>query len=42
MIVIPAIDLKGGQVVRLRQGDFDQVTEYRSDPASMIRTCFCW
>ena len=38
MIVIPAIDLKGGQVVRLKQGDFDQVTEYSSDPASMARS----
>ena len=38
MIVIPAIDLKGAQVVRLRQGDFDQVTEYSSDPASMARS----
>lgn len=38
MIVIPAIDLKGGQVVRLKQGAFDQVTEYSQDPASMARS----
>jgi phosphoribosylformimino-5-aminoimidazole carboxamide ribotide isomerase len=32
MRVIPAIDLKGGQCVRLFQGDFDQVTVYSDDP----------
>jgi phosphoribosylformimino-5-aminoimidazole carboxamide ribotide isomerase len=30
--VIPAIDLRGGQVVRLRQGDYAQETHYASDP----------
>lgn len=29
---IPAIDLIGGQVVRLHQGDFNQKTTYSSDP----------
>ena len=32
MIVIPAIDIKGGKVVRLIQGKFDLVTEYSNDP----------
>jgi phosphoribosylformimino-5-aminoimidazole carboxamide ribotide isomerase len=32
MILIPAIDIKGGKVVRLFQGDFAQQTEYGSDP----------
>ena len=32
MEVIPAIDLRGGQVVRLRQGDYDQETVYSTDP----------
>ena len=32
MIVIPAIDLKDGQCVRLLKGEFDQVTEYKFDP----------
>ncbi len=31
--VLPAIDLRGGRVVRLRQGDFDQATTYESEPA---------
>lgn len=33
MVVIPAIDLKGGVCVRLRQGRRDAVTEYSDDPA---------
>ncbi len=35
MIIIPAIDLKGGKVVRLLQGDFDKVTIYNEDPVSV-------
>jgi phosphoribosylformimino-5-aminoimidazole carboxamide ribotide isomerase len=30
--VIPAIDLRGGQVVRLRQGDYAQETRYAHNP----------
>jgi phosphoribosylformimino-5-aminoimidazole carboxamide ribotide isomerase len=30
----PAIDLRGGRVVRLRQGDFDQETAYGDDPVA--------
>jgi len=30
--LLPAIDLIGGRVVRLRQGDFEQVTTYGVDP----------
>ena len=37
MEVIPAIDLLGGGVVRLFQGDFDQVTEYATDPVKLAR-----
>ena len=33
MLVLPAIDLKGGQAVQLRQGDFDQARQY-GDPAA--------
>jgi len=33
--VIPAIDLRGGRVVRLRRGDFDQETSYGEDAASV-------
>lgn len=35
MIIIPAIDLKDGKVVRLHQGKFDQVTEYSRDPLAV-------
>ena len=34
MIVLPAIDLKGGKCVRLRQGREDDVTVYGDDPAA--------
>ena len=30
----PAIDLKGGQVVRLKRGDMDQATTYADDPGA--------
>jgi len=30
--IIPAIDLRDGHVVRLRQGDYAQQTRYRADP----------
>src|SRR5262249_28455382 len=32
MLVIPAIDLKGGRCVRLYQGDMDRATVYSDDP----------
>jgi phosphoribosylformimino-5-aminoimidazole carboxamide ribotide isomerase len=35
--LIPAIDLLGGRCVRLRQGRYDQATEYGDDPAAMAR-----
>ena len=35
MIILPAIDLLGGRCVRLRQGDYQQVTEYGTDPAAV-------
>jgi phosphoribosylformimino-5-aminoimidazole carboxamide ribotide isomerase len=37
MLVIPAIDLKNGQCVRLIQGKMDSVTTYSSDPAETAR-----
>jgi phosphoribosylformimino-5-aminoimidazole carboxamide ribotide isomerase len=37
MIVIPAIDLKDGQCVRLRQGEMDSATVFSLDPAAMAR-----
>src|SRR5581483_9656569 len=35
MQVIPAIDLRGGCCVRLRQGDYTQETVFGDDPAAM-------
>lgn len=35
MILIPAIDLKQGQCVRLRQGNMDDTTVFSDDPVSM-------
>jgi phosphoribosylformimino-5-aminoimidazole carboxamide ribotide isomerase len=35
MEIIPAIDLRGGQVVRLKQGDYAQETRYASDPYAL-------
>lgn len=35
MLLIPAIDLKDGRCVRLRQGDMEQVTVFSDDPAAM-------
>src|SRR6478735_3765 len=37
MILLPAIDLMSGQVVRLRQGKADQKTVYSNDPAAFAR-----
>ncbi|CAN5552696.1 1-(5-phosphoribosyl)-5-[(5-phosphoribosylamino)methylideneamino]imidazole-4-carboxamide isomerase [soil metagenome] len=34
IIVFPAIDLKGGEVVRLAEGDMDRATVYNDDPAA--------
>jgi phosphoribosylformimino-5-aminoimidazole carboxamide ribotide isomerase len=35
--LIPAIDLLGGQAVRLAQGDYDRATVYDADPANVAR-----
>ena len=37
MLLIPAIDLKGGQCVRLRQGRMDDVTVFSNDPVSVAQ-----
>ena len=37
MILLPAIDIRGGKAVRLRQGDFDQETVYNDDPLEAAR-----
>jgi phosphoribosylformimino-5-aminoimidazole carboxamide ribotide isomerase len=38
MILYPAIDLIGGAVVRLHKGDFDQLTEYGTNPVAVAKT----
>jgi len=46
LTLYPAIDLKGGQVVRLRRGDMAQATVYSGEPAAQARkfaaTGFTW
>ncbi len=37
MLLIPAIDLKGGKCVRLRQGHMDDVTVFDDDPVAVAR-----
>ncbi len=37
MVILPAIDLKGGVCVRLRQGRADDMTQYNADPAAQAR-----
>jgi len=38
VIIFPAIDLKDGRCVRLRQGDMAQATVFNDDPAAQART----
>ncbi|MGH1456293.1 MAG: 1-(5-phosphoribosyl)-5-[(5-phosphoribosylamino)methylideneamino]imidazole-4-carboxamide isomerase [Alphaproteobacteria bacterium] len=46
MIIYPAIDLKGGQCVRLYKGDMNKDTVYNDDPAAQgaewARSGFSW
>ncbi|MCE5343568.1 MAG: 1-(5-phosphoribosyl)-5-[(5-phosphoribosylamino)methylideneamino]imidazole-4-carboxamide isomerase [Eubacteriales bacterium] len=35
MLIFPAIDLRGGKVVRLTQGDYDRMTVYGDDPVKI-------
>lgn len=46
MIVIPAIDIYGNKVVRLKEGDFNEVTSYASTPLEQAmlyeQTGFKW
>ena len=37
MQIVPAFDLMDGKLVRLRQGDFEQKTEYPADPLELAR-----
>ena len=40
MIVIPAIDLKNGKCVRLREGKMDEETIFSEDPISTAGSWF--
>lgn len=37
MLIFPAIDLYGGKIVRLKRGDYAQMTVYSSDPVETAR-----
>ena len=37
MIILPAIDIKDGQCVRLYQGDYARVTTYDADPVRVAQ-----
>jgi phosphoribosylformimino-5-aminoimidazole carboxamide ribotide isomerase len=36
--ILPAIDLRGGRVVRLVEGDFERETDYGDDPVGVARS----
>jgi phosphoribosylformimino-5-aminoimidazole carboxamide ribotide isomerase len=38
MILLPAVDIRDGKAVRLRQGDFDDETVYADDPLEAARS----
>ena len=38
MLIFPAIDLRGGQVVRLTEGDYGRMTVYSSDPLAVAES----
>lgn len=38
MYIVPAFDLMDGKLVRLRQGNFEQKTEYPADPLELARS----
>lgn len=38
MLIIPAIDLIAGKCVRLRQGNYSEVTAYDQDPVELAKT----
>ncbi len=37
LLILPAIDIRGGQCVRLKQGDYARETVFGADPAAMAR-----
>lgn len=41
MKIYPAIDLRGGKVVRLMKGDYDRMTVYSDNPISAAESFYC-
>ena len=39
MIILPAIDIRGGKAVRLTRGEYENMTVYSSDPVA-VASCF--
>ena len=37
MVILPSIDLRAGEVVRLSQGDYARQTVYGADPVAVAR-----
>ncbi|MEM6562569.1 MAG: HisA/HisF-related TIM barrel protein, partial [Planctomycetota bacterium] len=37
LTLYPAIDLRGGKVIRLIQGDYDRQIDYADDPVATAR-----
>ena len=37
MLILPAIDLRGGRCVRLQQGDYTRETIFGDDPVAMAQ-----
>ena len=37
MLIIPAIDLKNGKCVRLKQGNMDKETIFSDDPVEVVK-----
>ena len=37
MIILPAIDIQNGNVVRLQQGDFSSTTNYSDNPLNIAK-----
>jgi len=40
MIIFPAIDIKGGECVRLLKGDFNKITKYKKSPLNQAKEFF--
>jgi phosphoribosylformimino-5-aminoimidazole carboxamide ribotide isomerase len=39
VLIVPAIDLRAGRVVRLAQGDYDRQTDFAFDPVELAQRC---